>query len=88
MNFQEAGGPHRFPKQVENRYLSPHMREEGSSKNSNGECPNPVRTMAPQRVYTNTNTITQPRVYNELLPLVGGTRGTISPPLGICINRG
>ena len=44
--------------------------------------------MAPQRVYSNTNLVTQPRVYNEPLPLVGGTGDTISPPLGRGINRG
>ena len=44
-------------------------------KNSNGERPNAVRTMAPQRVYANTNLVTKPEVYNELLPLVGGTEG-------------
>ena len=64
------------------------MREEGSLKNSNGECPNLVRTTTPQRVYANTNLVTQPGVYNEPLPLVGGMRDTISPPLGIGINRG
>ena len=50
--------------------------------------------MVSQRVYANTNLVTQPRVYNELLPLVGGMKGegglggTISPPLGVGINKG
>ena len=87
-NFQEVSGPHRSLKQVENRYLPPHRREEGSSKNFKGERPNPVRTMTPQRVHTNTNLVTQPEVYNEPLSLDGGTGGTISPPLGVGINRG
>ena len=46
-------------------------------------------------VYTNTNLVTQSGVYNEPLSLVRGTGGggggggsTISPPLGIGINRG
>ena len=57
-------------------------------KNSNREHPNPVRITAPARVYANTKPITQPRVYNEPFPLAGGTWGTISPPLGVGINRG
>ena len=31
--------------------------------------------MAPQSVYAKTNLVTQPGVYNELLPLVGGMGG-------------
>ena len=49
---------------------------------------NLVRTVAPQRVYANTNPVTQLGVYNKPLPVAGGTGGTISPPLGIFINRG
>ena len=44
--------------------------------------------MTPQRVYANTNPLTQLGVYNESLPLDGGTRGTISPLLGVGINKG
>ena len=44
--------------------------------------------MTPQMMYANTNSITQPGVYNEPLPLAGGMGGTISPPLGVTINRG
>ena len=39
-------------------------------------------------MYANINLVTQPRVYNEPLPLVGSMRGTISPPLGVGINKG
>ena len=88
MNFREASEPHPSPKQVENRYLPPYRREEGSSKNSNGERSDPIRTMAPQIMYANTNPVTQLGVYNEPLPLAGGTGGTISPSLGVGINRG
>ena len=80
MNFQEVGGPHCSPKQVENQYLPPHRREEGSSTNSNGEHPNPVRTTAPQRVYANTNSVTQPRVYTKPRPLDGGTGALFHHP--------
>ena len=38
-------------------------------KNLNGECYNPVRRMASQRVFANTNLVTQPGAYNEALPL-------------------
>ena len=64
------------------------MREDGTSTNFNGECFNPVRTMAPQRVFVNSYPITNPRAYNEPLPLAGGTGGTNLPPLGVGINRG
>ena len=63
------------------------MREEGSLKISNGERPNPIKTTVPQRVYAN-NLVTQPGVYNEPLPLVEGMECTISPPLGLSINKG
>ena len=85
-NFQEAEGSHRSPRQVESRYLPLHRREEGTSTNYNGEHSNPVRPMASQRVYANTNLVTQTRVYNKPLPLTGGTGDTISPPLGVGIN--
>ena len=39
-------------------------------------------------MYANTNPVTQPGAYNESLPLVGGTGGTIPPPLGVGMNRG
>ena len=39
-------------------------------------------------VFANTNPVTQLGVYNEPLPLDGGMRGTISPPLRVGINRG
>ena len=39
-------------------------------------------------MYANTNPVTQPRVYNESVPLAEGTGGTISPSLGVGINRG
>ena len=61
-NFQEAGGSHHSPKQVENQYLPFHRREEGSLKNSNAEHPNPLRTTTSQTVYANTNLVTQLRV--------------------------
>ena len=64
------------------------MREDETLTNFNGERSNPVRTMAPQRVFVNTNLVTHFGAYNEPLPLAGGMGGTIPPPLGVGINRG
>ena len=61
--------------------------ENGTSTNLNGEHSKHVRTRAPQRLYDNTNPVTQPGVYNEPLPLAGGTGCTISPPLRVGINK-
>ena len=77
MNFQEADRSHRSPKQVESRYLPPHRRENGTLKNFNRERSNLFITMAPQRVFVNTNPVTHLGAYNEPLPLVGGMGGTI-----------
>ena len=56
--------------------------------NVNGERSNLVRTMAPQRLFANTNLTTQPRAYNEPLPFAGGTGDTIQPPLRLGTSRG
>ena len=82
MNFHEASESHCSLVQVENRYLPPHRRENGSSTNVNGEHSNLVIIVAPQRLFDNTNPITQPRAYNELLPFVRGMRGNYSTTLG------
>ena len=87
-NFHEVGESHCSPKQGENHDFPPHRRYDGTSTNVNGECSNLVRTMAPQRLFSNTNPITQPRAYNEPLSFAGGTRGTIQPPLRVGTNRG
>ena len=44
--------------------------------------------MDPQRLFDNTNSVTQPRAYNELLPFAGGMGGTIQSPIGVSTNRG
>ena len=87
-NFQEADGSHLSLRQVESWYLPPYRREDGTSTNVNGERSNYVRTMAPQRVFVNTNPVTQPEAFNEPLPLAGGMWSTIQPPLEVGINRG
>ena len=88
MNFQEEGKSHYSPIRVENCYLCPHKRKYGTSKNVNGEHSNLVRTVAPQRLFANSNPVTKLGAYNEPLPFAGGIRGTIQPPLGVNINRG
>ena len=63
------------------------IRGDGTLANVNDERSNFVRTMASQRLFSNTNPITQPGAYNEPLPFVGGMRGIIQPPLGVGVNR-
>ena len=75
-NFQEVGGSHRSPKQVESWYLPSYRREEGTLTNFYGERSNPVRTIAPQKVFVSTNSVTHPEAYNEPLPLARGMGST------------
>ena len=55
--------------------------------NVNGERSNLVRTIVHQRLFANTNSITQSRAYNEPLPFTGGMRDTIQPLLRVGTNR-
>ena len=87
-NFYEACESHRSPKPIENRYLPLHRRNEGTSVNVNGERNTFVRTMVAQRLFANTNPVTQPKTYNEPLPFARGTGGTIQPPLRVGTNKG
>ena len=84
----QASRSHRFSRQVESRYLPPNRREDGTLTNFNGERTNPVITMAPQRVFVNTNLVTHPQAFNEPLPLARSMGGTIQPPLGVDKSRG
>ena len=56
------------------------MREDGTSKNFNGECSNSIRKMAPLRALVNTNLVTHPKGYNEPLPLAKGTGELFNHP--------
>ena len=56
--------------------------------NVNGEHFNLVRTMAPQRLFSKTNPVTQLGAYNEPLPFARGTRGTFQPTLRVGNNIG
>ena len=51
--------------QAEIRYLPPYMRDRGTLENVIGERPNAARTIASQRIFAQTNSITQPGVYEE-----------------------
>ena len=57
------------------RYLPPHMREGGTLENVVGERPNAAKTIAPQRIFTQTNPITQPGVYEGGFSFNGGPGG-------------
>ena len=70
-NFHEAGESHHLPIHSENRYLPPHRSEDETSTNVNGEHSNIVRTMTPQRLFTDTKPVTQPGANNEPLPFAG-----------------
>ena len=62
-NLRGAGEFHRLPTQVDVRYLSPHKREEGTLENVVGERPTTARTTSSQRIFAQTNPITQHGVY-------------------------
>ena len=76
-NMRGTGEFHRSPMQEEVIYLPPHMREEGTLENIAGERPNAAKTMAPQRIFTQNNPITQPRVYEKDFSFNGGPRGIL-----------
>ena len=53
-----------------------------------GGCPSVARTVTPQNVYSHTNPIAQPKVYDEPLPSIKGSGGTMHLPFGVGVNRG
>ena len=76
-NMRGNGEFHRSPIQAEVRYLPPHMREEGTLENIARERPNATRTMAHQRIFTQNNPITQPRVYEKYFSFNGVPGGIL-----------
>ena len=56
------------------------MREDGTPTNVNDKNSNLVRTVAPQRLFADTNLVTQPRGYNESLSFSGSTRTLFNYP--------
>ena len=82
-NLQGAGEFHPLPIQVEVRYISPHRREGGNLENVARERPNAARTIAPRRIFAQTNPITQPGVYEGGFSFNGGPRGIMQPLVGV-----
>ena len=79
-SLRGAGEFHRLPMQAKVRYLPPHKKEGGTLENVVGERPNATRTTTPQRIFYQTNPITQPRVYEGGFSFNGGPRGIMQPP--------
>ena len=60
---------------VEVRYLPLHRREGGTLENVAGERPNAVRAIVPQRIFAQTNPLTQLGAYEEGFSFNGGLGG-------------
>ena len=65
--------------QVEVRYLPPHEREGGTLENVAWERPNATRVTAPQKIFAQTNPITQLGAYEGGFSFSGGPRGIMQP---------
>ena len=70
------------------RYLPPHKREGSTLENIAGERPNATRTTAPQRIFAQTNPITQHGVYEGGFSFNGGPRGIMQSLVGVNGNWG
>ena len=69
--------------QVEVRYLPPHRREGGTLENVAEERPNVAKTITPQSIFAQTNSITQPGVYERGFSFNGGLGGIMQPIVGV-----
>ena len=87
-NLRGAGEFHPLLMHAEVRYLSPHRRKGSNMENIAGERPNAARTIATQRIFAQTNPITQPGVYEGGFSFNGGPGGIIQPPAGVNGNWG
>ena len=74
-NLREAGEFHNSPMHVEVKYLHPHRKENDTLANVAGEMPNATRATTPQRIFTQTNPLTQPRAYERGFSFNGGPGG-------------
>ena len=74
--------------QAKVRYFPPHRRKGGILENVAGERPNAARTTAPQRIFAQTNPITQPGVYEGGFSFNEGPGGIMQPPTGVNGNWG
>ena len=61
--------------QADVRYFSPHMREDGTLENVGGEMPYATIATTPQRIFAQTNPLTQPRTYEGGFSFNGGSGG-------------
>ena len=69
--------------QAEVRYLPPHRREGGTLENVVGERSNVARATTPQKIFVQTNPLTQPEAYEGGFSFNGGPRGIMQPPAGV-----
>ena len=60
--------------QVEARYLPPHRGEGGTLENVAWEKPNAARATTPQRIFAQTNLLTQTEAYDRGFSFNGGPR--------------
>ena len=69
--------------QAEVRYLPLHRREECIIENVTKEKPNAVRATTPQRIFAQTNLITQPEAYEGGFSFSGFLGGIMQPHAGV-----
>ena len=60
------------------RYLSSHRRASGTLENVVGEISNAARATTPERIFAQTNLLTQPRTYEEGFSFNGGSGASCS----------
>ena len=73
--------------QVEVRYLPPHRREGGTLENVARERLNVARATTPQRIFAQTNPITQPIAYEGGFSFNGGPGGIMQSHVEVNGNR-
>ena len=78
-NPKEVGEFHRSPMLAEVRYIFPQRREGGTLEKVSEEIPNAAKAPTPQRIFTQTNPLTQTRAYEGDISFNGGSRGIMQP---------
>ena len=69
--------------QTEIRYLPPHRTEGCILENVAWEKYNAIRAIAPQRIFAQTNPITQSGEYEEFFSFSGVLGSIMQPPVGV-----
>ena len=64
------------------------MREGGTLENVAGERPNTARATTPQKIFAQTNPLTQPRAYEGGFSFNGGSRSIMQPLVRVNDNKG